>query len=83
MLRTRYSSQSIENSTVYDFVCAMFDDGFEASEVVEICEEHEVDRLTAVLTVHYYCIKHKRPDSFLIEDTTAIQLIQHKSLDWL
>ena len=78
-----YSSTEIEESYLYSFIEAMFTDGFEAKEVIEICEDHEFPFTSIILTVHYYCLKHNRSDSFPINDVMASQLIQQKRLDWL
>ena len=64
-------STSLERSGSYAFVDAMFKDGFDAAEVLEICDEHEMPRLDAVVATQYYVLRNNRKDEFEINCVEA------------
>ena len=55
----------------YRFIDAMFRDGFEAWEVVELCEDWDMPRVDAVVLTQFWLQKHGEKDTFEINCTDA------------
>ena len=55
----------------YRFIDAMFDDGFEAREVLELCDDWDMDRVSAVVLTQCWLILNQRKDEFEINCTDA------------
>ena len=80
-----YNPKYIELYRIYAVTRAMFDDGFEADEVLEILvddwEESETD---GVLFVKYWLRKHGRDDTIKFNDSHAANLLRAGILEhWL
>ena len=58
----------------YRLIDSCFDDGFEAWEVIEICEDWEMSRLDAVVFVQFWLQKNGRKEEFVINCAEAEHL---------
>ena len=65
------ASKILNKSYCYRLIDSMFDSGFEADEVLEICDDHEVRRVDAVVTMAYYLRHNGRDDTFKIDCVEA------------
>ena len=62
----------IETSQAYVFICDMFDDGWEAKEVIELCLDCDMPIQQAQIYTQYYITKHERRDVFEIDQDPDI-----------
>lgn len=65
------SAMMIETSHEYCFITEMFEDGFKAREVVELCIDQEMPILQAQIYTQYHVKKHGRDDQFGITSEAA------------
>lgn len=63
-----HHAKQIERSEEYAYIKAMFADGFDAEEVLDLCNEIEMERDVAQVYVQYHLTKHGWGDEFAITD---------------